>query len=195
MRVLYLLLLGLSSLWAQYKIIGTQIDHLRKTEAPFELTLMPTYIRLYSPGYWDTLQVDLDLVFTREKVYWLDHRASIAYEVTLKKEDTTFYQLERVGEAELEGRRARRVRLLIPQRKIEAYWSDEVPFDWRPWSAQLGYSDIILLGRALGEGIPLRLETYDNAQNLLSITRIERIMRLGQIDTFTPPYPVRRLGE
>ncbi len=194
MRVLGILL-GLSGVWAQYKLIGTQIDVQKKTESQFELTLMPEYVRIYSRGYWDTLQADLDFVFTREKIYWLDHRAHIAYEVSLEKGDTTPYPLERLGETEIDGHQVQRVRLRLPDRQIEAYWSTQLSFDWRPWVDRLGNSDMAFLGRMLAEGIPLQTQVYDTSAKLLMTTRIQKVERLSRTETFTPPYPVRRFGE
>lgn len=189
-------LLGLSSMWAQYRLIGTQLDLPKKAELHLELTLMPTFLRLHSQGKWDTLQADLDFVFTAQKVYWLDHQAKVAYEVTPQKADSgLFFQLDRLGKVEEAGYLGERIRLRLPGRRIEGVWTHEPAFDWKPWLEPLGNSELALMGRVLGSGLPLRLEVYDEQGQLLSATRIQKVERLPRTETFTPPYPVRQLGK
>lgn len=189
-------LLGLSSVWAQYRLIGTQLDLPKKAELHMELTLLPTYLRLHSQGRWDSLQADLDFVFTAQKAYWLDHQAKIAYEVEVQKADSGFgFPIERTGTAEVAGYVGEEFQLRLPGRRIEGVWTKDLPFDWKPWLSQLGNSELVIVGGALGVGVPLRLEVYDEKGQLLSALRIERIERLSRVEPFTPPYPVRRLGE
>lgn len=195
MRVLTVLF-GLSSVWAQYRLIGTQVDVPKKAELRLELVLTPTFVRMHSQGQWDTLEVGLDFVFTAQKAYWLDHKARIAYEVELQKADSAlFFQVERLGSVEVAGQVAERIRFRLPLRRIEVVWAEALPFDWQPWIAPLGNSELALIGQALRRGVPLRIEVYDEAGQLLSAMRIDRIEKLPRPEPFSPPYPVRRLGQ
>lgn len=191
----YAILIGLSWVWAQYRLQGRITQPARDTLLPVEveLDLFPQGLRYNLKGTHREKTYHIALFFTQKGVYLLDHLQKKAYAIEVSKQ--TPLLLER---AELQDTfhtpygKAEKWFLFYPKLRIEVAWIKEVAFDWKPWEAYLEPDRIGAVARYFRQGIPLEIIQYEEDQKTWQLV-IETVKRLPD-DTFQEkiPYPLEK---
>lgn len=191
----YAILIGLSCVWAQYRLQGRITQPARDTLLPVEveLELFPQGLRYDLKGAHREKTYHIALFFTQQGAYLLDHLQKKAYAIEVPKQAPL--PLEK---AELQDTfptpygKAEKWLLFYPRLRIEVTWIKEVTFDWKPWEAYLEPDRIGAVARYFQQGIPWEIIQYEEGQKTWQLV-IQTVKKLSE-ESFQEkvPYPLEK---
>lgn len=175
--------------------MGEQGEPYKKIQAHFSILFSPSHLRIQSEGVWDTMKLSLDFLYLPSKIYWLDHKAQIAYDVTPEKVDTFPVWGQVIGEESYLGRKGVKAQFVQGGQRIEVVWDTSAAFAWDPWLSLFPSEGIGIPARYFRKGVPLLMEAYDAKGNSLSYFRVKEVQVIEALQpVIAPPYPAKNIG-